>query len=97
MVWGDDNKLVIASEAKQSPANVPRRRLPRRLRLLAMTFNPNQTISALVLVATALFLMTMAPWFPWRRQARIAALAIYGATLLGVVVYIALWLCGIVG
>ncbi len=54
-------------------------------------------ITALVLAATALFLMTMAPGFRWRRQARVAALAVYGATLLGVLVYIALWLCGIVG
>jgi hypothetical protein len=57
----------------------------------------NRTISALVLAATALFLMTMAPGFPWRRQARVAALAIYGATIFGVIVYIVLWSCGIVG
>jgi hypothetical protein len=60
-----------------------------------MTLDLNRMISALVLVATALFLMTMAPRFRWRRQARVAALAIYGATLVGILVYIALWLSGL--
>ena len=60
-----------------------------------MTLDLNRMISALVLVATALFLMTMAPRFRWRRQARVAALAIYGATLAGILVYIALWLSGL--
>jgi hypothetical protein len=60
-----------------------------------MTLDLNRMISALVLVATALFLMTMAPRFRWRRQARLAALAIYGATLVGILVYIALWLSGL--
>lgn len=60
-----------------------------------MTFDLNRTISALVLAATVLFLMTVAPGFRWRRQARVAALAIYGATLVGILVYIALWLSGI--
>ena len=62
-----------------------------------MTLDLNRMISALVLVATALFLMTMAPRFRWRRQARVAALAIYGAALVGILIYIALWLAGIVG
>jgi hypothetical protein len=57
----------------------------------------DQMIAALVLAATVLFLMTMAPGFRWRRQARIAALAVYGATFLGVVVYVVLWACGVVG
>lgn len=61
-----------------------------------MTLDLNRMISALVLVATALFLMAMAPRFRWRRQARAAALAIYGATLVGILIYIALWLSGIV-
>lgn len=58
---------------------------------------PQQTISALVLATTALFLMTMAPGFRWRRQARVAAVALYAATFLGAAVYVALWLAGIVG
>lgn len=49
-------------------------------------------LSALVLAATALFLMAVAPGFRWRRQARAAALIVYGAAVLGVVVYIVLWL-----
>jgi hypothetical protein len=57
----------------------------------------DQMIAALVLAATVLFLMTMAPGFRWRRQARAAALAVYGATFLGVVVYAVLWACGVVG
>ena len=62
-----------------------------------MTFDPNRTISALVLAATALFLMAVAPGFRWRRQARVVALVVYGATFFGVVVYVVLWLCGFVG
>lgn len=54
-------------------------------------------IQALALAATVLFLMTMAPGFRWRRQVRIAALALYGALLIGVAVYVVLWLAGIVG
>ena len=57
-----------------------------------MTFDRNRMLSALVLAATALFLMAVAPGFRWRRQARVAALAVYGAAVLGVVVYIVLWL-----
>lgn len=62
-----------------------------------MIFDRNQLISALVLAATALFLMAMAPGFRYRRAARIAALAIYGATFLAVALYVVLWLRGIVG
>lgn len=57
-----------------------------------MIFDRNRMLSALVLAATALFLMAVAPGFRWRRQARVAALAVYGAAVLGVVVYIVLWL-----
>jgi hypothetical protein len=62
-----------------------------------MTVDRSQMISALVLAATALFLFSVAPGMRFRRQARIAAIAIYGAALLGVVVYVVLWLGGIVG
>jgi hypothetical protein len=56
-----------------------------------------QLIGALVTLATALFLMAVAPQFPYRRAARIAAIAIYGCVLAGVLVWVALWLLGIVG
>lgn len=59
--------------------------------------DPQRIIQALALAATVLFLMTMAPGFRWRRQVRIAALALYGALLIGVAVYVVLWLAGIVG
>jgi len=54
-------------------------------------------ISALVLAATALFLFSVAPGMRFRRQARIAAIAIYGAGFLAIVVYVVLWAAGIVG
>jgi hypothetical protein len=62
-----------------------------------MTFDRNQLIAALVLAATVLFLMSGAPGMPggsFRLWARRAAITIYGAAFLGVVVYVALWLCG---
>ncbi|HTW51932.1 MAG TPA: hypothetical protein VME45_08575 [Stellaceae bacterium] len=59
--------------------------------------NRNQMISALVLAATALFLCSVAPGMRWRRQARIAAIAVYGAAFVAVVVYVVLWAGGIVG
>ena len=61
-----------------------------------MTFDRNQTIAALVLAATALFLMSVMPGARHRRAVRIATLAVYGATLLGVIVYVVLWACGLV-
>jgi hypothetical protein len=62
-----------------------------------MTVDRDQMISALVLAATALFLFSVAPGMRFRRQARVATLAVYGATLLGVIIYVVLWLFGIVG
>ena len=58
---------------------------------------PGQLITALALAATALFLMAGPPRFRWRRQARIAALALYGAAFLAAAVYALLWALGIVG
>jgi hypothetical protein len=52
-------------------------------------------VMALTLAATALYLMAVAPGFRYRRVARIAARALYGATLAVVLVWIALWLLGI--
>jgi hypothetical protein len=62
-----------------------------------MNFDRNQLISAAVVAATVLFLMSGAPGFRGRRVARNAAIAIYGATFLGVAIYVVLWACGIVG
>ncbi|HXC26469.1 MAG TPA: hypothetical protein VNV38_00835 [Stellaceae bacterium] len=62
-----------------------------------MTLDRNQAIAALVLAATALFLMSGAPGFRWRRQARLAAVVVFGAAFLGVVIYVALWALDIVG
>jgi hypothetical protein len=62
-----------------------------------MNFDRNQLISALILVATALFLMSGMRGFRHRRAARFAVLTVYGATVLGVAVYVVLWLCGIFG
>jgi hypothetical protein len=54
-----------------------------------------QVAGALVTLATALFLMAVAPRFPYRHAARIAAVIIYGAAFIGVVVWVVLWLCGV--
>jgi hypothetical protein len=82
VVWGNDNNLVTAREATQSAA---------------MTMDRNQAFAALVLAATALFLFSVAPGVRFRRQARIAAIAVFGATFLGVAIYVVLWALGIVG
>lgn len=57
----------------------------------------NQLISALIVAATALFLLASAPGVRSRRLFRNAALALYGAAFLGAIVYVGLWLAGIVG
>ena len=62
---------------------------------LAMTFDRQRLIGALITVATALFLMAVSPRFPYRRAVRVAAIVIYGAVFLGVVVWVVLWLLGI--
>jgi hypothetical protein len=62
-----------------------------------MTVDREQMISALVLAATALFLFSVAPGMRFRRQARIAAIAVYGTAFVGVVIYVVLWAGGIVG
>jgi hypothetical protein len=50
---------------------------------------------ALVLAATALYLMAGAPWFRYRRIARIGAVVLYGVAMALILVSIALWLLGI--
>jgi hypothetical protein len=61
-----------------------------------MNLDRQQMVGALVTLATVLFLMAVAPRFPYRRAARIAAVVIYGAVLIGVVAYVVLWLTGVV-
>jgi hypothetical protein len=60
-----------------------------------MTLDRQRLIGAAITVATALFLMAVAPRFPYRRAARIAAIAIYGAAMAGVVAWVVLWLLGV--
>jgi hypothetical protein len=54
-----------------------------------------QVLGVLITLATALFLMAIAPRFPYRRAARIAAVVFYGAAFVGVVIWVVLWLCGV--
>jgi hypothetical protein len=61
-----------------------------------MDFDRQRLVGGLITLATALFLMAVAPRFPYRRAARVAALVIYGAALVGVVVWAVLWLVGAV-
>ncbi len=52
-------------------------------------------IGALFTTATALFLMAVAPRFPYRRTARVAALTLYGILLAGVIVWVVMWSLGV--
>ncbi|HWB49342.1 MAG TPA: hypothetical protein VG651_09550 [Stellaceae bacterium] len=60
-----------------------------------MRFDAQRLIAALLAAATALFLMSGAPGFRYRRQMRIAAVAVYGALLAAILVWVALWLVGV--
>jgi hypothetical protein len=54
--------------------------------------DPGRMLGALVLAATALFLLCGRLPAPYSRLARIAAVAVYGAAFLGALVYAGLWL-----
>jgi hypothetical protein len=54
--------------------------------------DPGRMLAALIAAATVLFLMCRQLRAPYNQLARNAAVAVYGVTLLGVVVYVALWL-----
>ena len=54
-----------------------------------------QVLGVLITLATVVFLMAIAPRFPYRRQARIAAVVIYGVAAIAAVVWVVLWLCGV--
>ena len=66
-------------------------------------FQFGQPISAHTVIAlpialvTVLFLLSGAPGFRFRfrHEARVAALAIYGAVIVGVAVWVALWALGV--
>ena len=49
---------------------------------------------ALTLLATAMYLIAVAPGFGWRRQLRLAAIGVYAIALAVVLGWIALWLAG---
>jgi hypothetical protein len=50
-----------------------------------------QLISALMLAATALYLIAAAPGFRYRRATRIAALALYGVAVAVALVFVGIW------
>jgi hypothetical protein len=52
-------------------------------------------VGALTLAATALFLMCGQLPAPYNRWARNAAVAVYGVTLAGVLIYVGLWWLGV--
>jgi hypothetical protein len=60
-----------------------------------MTLDRQQLIGVLITLATALFLMAVAPRFRYRRAARRATIVVYGAALIGVVAWVVLWLLGV--
>jgi len=57
-----------------------------------MQLDPQRIIATLMTAATALFLMCGRLPAPYSRWTRNAAIAVYGVTFLGVLVYAGLWL-----
>jgi len=57
-------------------------------------FDPQRLTRALILLATSMYLIAVAPGFGWRRQLRLAAVGVYGVALAMVLGWIALWLMG---
>jgi hypothetical protein len=58
-------------------------------------FNRQRLIGALLTLATALFLMAVAPRFRYRRAARRASIAIYALVVAGVLTWVVLWALGV--
>jgi predicted branched-subunit amino acid permease len=59
-------------------------------------FDQQRLVTGLILAATALFLVAVAPGFRYRRAARRAAIALYAAAAAAVVIgLIVLWLAGV--
>jgi hypothetical protein len=61
-----------------------------------MQFDTQRLIAALLLAATALFLITQRLGGRQRRAVMAASIAVYGALVVGVVVYVGLWFAGVV-
>jgi hypothetical protein len=61
-----------------------------------MQFDLQRMIAAVLLAATALFLMSQWLGGRHRRTAMVAAIAVYGVLVAGVLVYVGLWLAGVV-
>ena len=57
-------------------------------------FDRQRLVSALLLAATALFLMASAPGFGYRRALRRAGIAVYAIAMAVVLVWVVLWLAG---
>lgn len=62
-----------------------------------MQFDLQRLIAAVLLAATALFLMSQRLGGRHRRAAMVGAIAIYGALAAGIVIYVGLWFAGVVG
>jgi hypothetical protein len=59
-------------------------------------FDRQRMIGALLLAATALYLIAVAPRFPYRRATRALALTVYAIAFGAVVLWVVLWMEGIV-
>jgi hypothetical protein len=59
-----------------------------------MTANPQRAISALILVATLMYLVSVAPGLRYRRAMRAVALAVYAIAMGVVLVWVGLWIMG---
>lgn len=60
-----------------------------------MNFDRQRLGAGLVLAATALYLIAIAPGFRYRRAARRMAIAVYAIAFAGVAVWAVLWLLGV--
>ncbi len=54
-------------------------------------FDRQRLILALILAATALYLLAVAPGFRYRRAARTMAVSVYAAAFVGVCAWVFLW------
>ena len=57
-------------------------------------FDRPRMMAALIALVTTLFLISVAPGFPYRRAARRIAVAAYAVALVVVLAWVALWLAG---
>jgi hypothetical protein len=54
-------------------------------------FNEERIVPALLLAATAMYLIAIAPGFRYRQAARIAAISIYAGAFIGVCAWVVVW------